>query len=158
MRITRFNPRYIDSFPRPLEEGVLYISHKFGMAAHNCACGCGHEVMTPLKATQWELEIDQGGAASLYPSIGNWGFPCRSHYWIRGNEVMWSYQMSDAAIRRNRQVDQAAREAFYRQKGVGESQDQVQEGAKTVAGTEPRGVVQAVMDVIKNLWKSLFKS
>lgn len=158
MKIARFSPRSMDSFPRPLEEGILYISEKFGMAAHNCACGCGHEVMTPLKPTQWKLKIEQGGAATLYPSIGNWGFPCCSHYWIRGNEVMWSYHMSDAVIRRNRQLDQVAREAFYRQKEAGVSQSQAQEVAQTFAATERRGSAKAATAVIKRMWKTLFKS
>jgi len=151
VKIARFSPRYMDSFPRPLEEGILYISDKFGMTAHHCACGCGHEVMTPLKPTQWKLKIDKRGAATLYPSIGNWGFPCRSHYWIRGNEVMWSYQMSDAVIQRNRQLDQVAREAFYQRKVAEEDQNQAQK-------VEQLGSAQAAMAVIKSIWKSLFKS
>jgi len=30
------------------------------------------------------------GVVSLAPSIGNWSFPCNSHYWITGNEVRWA--------------------------------------------------------------------
>lgn len=152
MRITRFNPRYLDSFPRPLEEGVLYISHKFGMAAHNCACGCGHEVMTPLKPTQWKLTVGPKGVVTLYPSIGNWGFRCRSHYWIRGSEVMWSYQMSEAQIQRNRQLDQVTRDAFYLRKGAVADQDQAQK-----AGTDQRTSLEDALSAAKRFLKSMFK-
>ena len=30
-----------------------------------------------------------GRTISLNPSIGNWSYPCRSHYWIKGNRVVW---------------------------------------------------------------------
>ncbi|MES2784289.1 MAG: DUF6527 family protein [Pseudomonadota bacterium] len=116
MKIAQFAPRYLDSFPRPLEEGVLYISRKFSMAGHHCACGCGQEVMTPLKPTQWSLSESPSGDVTLYPSIGNWGFPCRSHYWIRRNKVVWSYEMTESEIELNRRRDQATREAYYEQR------------------------------------------
>jgi len=120
MKVKQFVPRYVDSFPRPLEEGVLYVSRKFSMAGHHCACGCGQEVMTPLKPTQWSLSVNPRGDVTLYPSIGNWGFACRSHYWIRGNKVVWSYQMTESEIARNRQRDQAAREAYYQNQSEGQ--------------------------------------
>jgi len=34
-------------------------------------------VVTPLSPTGWSLIFD-GETVSLYPSIGNWNFPCRS--------------------------------------------------------------------------------
>jgi len=34
--------------------------------------------------------IFDGDTVSLYPSIGNWNFPCRSHYWIRYDHVEWA--------------------------------------------------------------------
>jgi hypothetical protein len=157
VKITRFTPRYMDSFPRQLEEGVLYISHKFGMAAHNCACGCGREVMTPLKPTQWKLIVEPKGSLTLHPSIGNWGFPCRSHYWIRGSVVVWSYPMSDAQIQRNRQFDQAARDAFYRKKQEVASQDQDQDIATRTAGTHERFSIEKALSAARRLWRSLLK-
>jgi hypothetical protein len=38
---------------------------------------------------------------SLDPSIGNWSFPCRSHYWIRNNKVRWAENWSQARIDAN---------------------------------------------------------
>ena len=41
-------------------------------------------MVTPLKPTDWKLTFD-GKTITLYPSIRNWNFACRSHYWIRNN-------------------------------------------------------------------------
>ena len=147
----------MDSFPRPLEEGVLYISSKFGMAAHNCACGCGHEVMTPLQPTQWKVTVGPKGAVTLYPSIGNWGFKCRSHYWIRGSEVVWSYQMSEAQIQRNRQLDQVARDAFYRRREAMASQDRAQNIAPEITATSQGASTEGTLGAIRRFWNLLSK-
>lgn len=153
MKITRFTPRYMDSFPRPLEEGVLYISQRFGMAAHSCACGCGHEVMTPLKPTQWRLTVNPAGGVTLHPSIGNWGFPCRSHYWIRNNKVVWSYQMSDVEIHRNRQLDQAARETYYRRQRNGTDMDSAE--VQRPDGPVSSSPADSGPGFIRRLWHAL---
>lgn len=52
-----------------------------------CVCGCGNEVVTPLSPNGWQLMFD-GKTVSLYPSIGNWNFECKSHYWIRRNMIV----------------------------------------------------------------------
>ena len=44
------------------------------------------EVVIPFSPTDWQLAFD-GERASLQPSISNWNFACRSHYWIKGNCV-----------------------------------------------------------------------
>ena len=69
-----------------IEEGKIYVSIAYATAVHKCACGCGKEVVTPLSPTDWKLIFD-GKTVSLDPSIGNWGFPCRSHYWVRNNRA-----------------------------------------------------------------------
>jgi len=72
-----------------LLDGVLYYSEDYNTAIHRCACGCGHEVVTPLGNNGWELML-KGEMFSLHPSIGNFSFPCQSHYWIRDSEVVWA--------------------------------------------------------------------
>lgn len=54
----------------------------FATAVHNCFCGCGSKVVTPIKPAGWELTYD-GDTVSLWPAVGSWGLPCRSHYIIR---------------------------------------------------------------------------
>ena len=71
-----------------MEKNTLYVSVEFGTVIHKCCCGCGNEVVTPLSPDDWKLMFD-GRSISLYPSIGNWSFPCRSHYWIRNSRVEW---------------------------------------------------------------------
>ena len=72
-----------------MESGVVYVSIPFATAVHRCCCGCGNEVVTPLDPDQWKLTFD-GKSISLSPSIGNWNFSCKSHYWIRCNQVTWA--------------------------------------------------------------------
>lgn len=80
--------KFVKSVPDTLEDGVIYISMEYASAIHKCCCGCGHEVVTPISPTDWQLTFD-GRSISLYPSIGNWSFKCQSHYWIRNNRVEW---------------------------------------------------------------------
>lgn len=107
-------PRFVEFIPEDLEENVLYVSQKYRTAVHKCCCGCGSKVVTPLKPTYWEL-IVEGDLVSLYPSVGNWSFPCRAHYWIQRNQVFWSYQMSQEEIELGRSSDRHMKERhFYR--------------------------------------------
>jgi hypothetical protein len=69
-------------------------------------------VVTPLSPTGWKLKVD-GEYVSLYPSIGNWGFPCRSHYWIKRNVVHWSYQMSQREIEAGRRHDAKVKGRYF---------------------------------------------
>ncbi len=80
--------KFVEFIPDELEDGILYISIIYATVLHKCGCGCGNEVVTPLSPSDWQLTFD-GEAISLFPSIGNWSFPCRSHYWIRKNKVVW---------------------------------------------------------------------
>lgn len=41
---------------------------------------------------------DVTATVSLAPSIGNWSFACKSHYWITGNEVRWAGAISPETI------------------------------------------------------------
>lgn len=87
---------FVDYVPESLDEGVLYISLGNRTVVHKCCCGCGNEVVTPLDPTQWKFIYD--GCVSLEPSVGSWNLPCHSHYWIRGNAVLWAEEWSDARV------------------------------------------------------------
>ena len=80
---------FVDGIPTDLDEGTLYVSIRYRTAVHLCACGCGNKVVTPIKPARWHLSYN-GETVSLSPSIGNWQFPCRSHYWIRDDGVCWA--------------------------------------------------------------------
>lgn len=105
--IPSVRPQYVEYIPERLEPGVLYISKRFRTSAHLCCCGCGMKVVTPLNPAKWSL-TDHGGSISLLPSIGNWGYPCRSHYLIIRNQVRWAGQMNQrqiAAVQRQDRKD-----------------------------------------------------
>lgn len=77
---------------KPLQDGILYVSRKYEIAIHNCACGCKVETVTPLQETDnpsgWVLSAGSNGP-TLHPSIGNQQLPCGSHYWVRNGEIVW---------------------------------------------------------------------
>ncbi|MFC6998059.1 DUF6527 family protein [Rufibacter roseus] len=79
-------PVFVEYVPESMEEGKLYISKEFGTALHKCLCGCGNETVTPLGKGGWQL-TEKGSNVSLHPSIGNYGFPCQSHYIITNNKA-----------------------------------------------------------------------
>jgi len=107
MTIETLAPRKVVSLPEPLQPGVLYISERFNLAGHLCACGCGREVITPLSDAQWHLKW-HGERVSISPSIGNSNFPCRSHYFIVESRIVWSNPMTDHMIAYARAADEAA--------------------------------------------------
>lgn len=112
MKQARIVPSFVQYIPERLEPGVLYVSREYGTASHLCCCGCGEEVVTPLNPTDWSLAVERGGV-TLYPSIGNWSFPCRSHYWIRNGHVEWAEPMEQWKIDRIRAFDHARKEAYF---------------------------------------------
>ena len=96
-------PAFVTTIPEDLAEGTLYISVEYGIMMHRCACGCGHAVSTPISPTDWQLSYD-GEAVTVKPSIGNWDYPCRSHYWIRGNRIVWAEDWTDAQVQATRRA------------------------------------------------------
>lgn len=87
-RIDKLRPVYVEHLPDLLDPGLLYVSMKYAICAHSCACGCGKKVFTPLGLKDWQLYYD-GVTITLTPSIGNYSFPCHSHYFIRMNRIVW---------------------------------------------------------------------
>jgi hypothetical protein len=111
---------FVEFIPAVLEEGVVYVSTTYATAAHRCCCGCGHEVVTPLTPTDWTLSFD-GATVSFNPSIGNWSFPCRSHYWIERNRVIPAPSWSTSQIEAGRDRDRWAKGLHYGKRSGGKS-------------------------------------
>lgn len=97
---------FVDFIPQVMEPGKLYVSILYRTMSHLCACGCKTEVVTPISPVGWSLEYD-GERVSLKPSIGSWSLPCKSHYFINRNKVVWAATMSDAEIARVKARDKA---------------------------------------------------
>jgi hypothetical protein len=104
---------FVECIPEQLEEGVVYISLPYATIVHRCLCGCGNEVVTPLSPTDWKVTFD-GESISLNPSIGNWNFPCKSHYWIIRNRVVWAEWWSPKEIDANRRKDWSEKRKHFR--------------------------------------------
>lgn len=83
-----FTAQFVETFPDELENGILYVSLTFNTAVHLCACGCGMQTVTKLSPKEWCMTYN-GATISLYPSIGNWGFKCRSHYWLKDSKAIF---------------------------------------------------------------------
>lgn len=114
MKEVRIKHEVMDSIPEILQANTLYVTLDRDVAGHLCACGCGREVITPLSPTDWSVSFDRRGV-SLSPSIGNWAFPCRSHYFIRDGAVVWARDMSNKSIAQGRQRDKARKQRYYEQ-------------------------------------------
>ncbi len=112
MRRTQLSHQIVETIPERLEEGILYVSLRYGTALHKCACGCGEEVVTPLNPTDWSIRLDQSGV-TLHPSIGNWSFACQSHYWIRRGKIVWAGRMTRQQIERGREFDQHSKKQYF---------------------------------------------
>ena len=104
--------KFVDLIPDELEDGVLFVSLEYATVAHRCCCGCGQEVVTPLSPTDWKLIFD-GVSISLSPSIGNWSFACRSHYWIRSGKILWAEDWSEEKITFGRKTDKLEKNNFF---------------------------------------------
>jgi hypothetical protein len=88
MRVETLTPIFTEFTPQVLKNGEIYISIPYETAIHLCACGCGNKTVTPISPNGWTLTFN-GDSISLSPSIGNFQFPCKSHYVITNNKVMW---------------------------------------------------------------------
>jgi hypothetical protein len=83
----RFVYEAVDRIPNQLQEGVVYHSQEFEIAALLCACGCGHRI-TLLVPDSHQVR-DENGLATIRPSIGVFDADCKSHYVITAGEVEW---------------------------------------------------------------------
>jgi len=126
MRLSELKPEFVDLVPPDLEEGVLYVSMNYGTAIHLCACGCGEKAVTPLTPTDWKLIFD-GETVSLWPSIGNWSFNCRSHYIVKKNKIRWAEDWSRSKVKANRDRQRGEKQRYF-EKLAESSPSQMDEG------------------------------
>ena len=139
----KMDHEFVTHIPERLEEGVLYVSLEFATVVHKCACGCGEEVVTPLGPGEWQLTYDR--TVSLAPSVGNWSFQCRSHYWIEGSRVRWARDFSGEEVASIRRRARARRDAYF-SNGEGVRQEAV-EG--TLAGARESGLRRKFVEKIR---------
>ena len=112
MKLKLLIPKFVEYIPEDVDDGIVYISIPYATAIHKCPCGCGEIVVTPIKPTDWNVTWN-GETVTLKPSIGNWSLPCRSHYWIIENEVVWARNWTDSKVAASRAKDNRARARYY---------------------------------------------
>jgi len=105
--------KFVEFIPEVLEDGILYITIEYCTAIHKCVCGCGNEVVTPISPTDWQLTFD-GKSVSLFPSIGNWNFKCKSHYWIIKNNIKHSRKWKYSEIENGRKIDSERKKLYFK--------------------------------------------
>ena len=120
MKRRSYSFEFVEFMPKGLDEGVLYVSMTYATASHRCFCGCGMKVVTPLSPSDWRITFD-GDSLSLRPSIGNWSYPCRSHYILRGNRVLWAGPMSSDEILAIRDTDAQDKRRYYERRHSAQS-------------------------------------
>ena len=98
--------------PPVIEEGIIYISIEYCTASHKCPCGCGSRIVTPLTPINWRIIFD-GESISLEPSVGNWSYPCESHYWIRNDEIIWAEKWSKKKIEKSRNKKRDSENRYF---------------------------------------------
>lgn len=147
---TSVTHEFVEFVPQDLREGRIYVSIEYATAIHMCACGCGHKVVTPITPTDWRLTFD-GETISLYPSIGNWSFPCHSHYWIRENRVEWAGRWSRREVEAGRERDQDRKRAQYQEPLRAE------ERRETNAEASPRTLRDRIWTSLRRAWTALRK-
>ena len=92
--------RYLEvpKTPQVLEEDVVYVNRDFEIATLLCACGCRHKIT--LLIPDGHTVLDDGGFATIRPSVGVWDSVCKSHYFVNRGKVDWCESWSDAKIKR----------------------------------------------------------
>lgn len=94
MKFLEYKTEFVATRPEVIEDGTLYILPHYNCAIHKCMCGCGEIVVTPIDDTYgktsgfWGWSYN-GRSASLAPSVGNFQFECRSHYFLQNGNVRW---------------------------------------------------------------------
>jgi hypothetical protein len=105
------------TLPKLLQPAVLYVSDEFELCAHLCACGCGQKIVLPLGPPDWKVTNESQGP-SLWPSVGSWQIPCKSHYVIRRGQVVWCDTWTPEQIEAGRKADDAKRVAYFHARNI----------------------------------------
>ena len=96
-KVAAVQPVFVETIPADtseLQAGKLYISMKYNTLVHRCPCGCGGLSEIGLHPATRRMIFD-GKRVSIEPSIGARSLPCRSHYWISNNLIVWAEELAE---------------------------------------------------------------
>lgn len=149
VKVRVLRPEYVEHLPETLEEGILYVCEEFSLTAHKCCCGCGEDVHNKLGPAKWSLIKHSDGRVSLDPSVGNWKYACRSHYWICENEVLKAGPMSSRAIKAVQARDRQDRAKYIaRVNAAADRADRRSAGTVSVV----RAMIAHALTSLRRLW------
>lgn len=77
----------VDRIPAQISEGIVYYTEEYELAGLLCACGCSHRIT--LLVPDSHRIYDDGGYATIYPSVGVFDSLCKSHYIISAGNIQW---------------------------------------------------------------------
>ena len=124
-RLETLTPKFVERIHAKSEElmsGIIYICAKHRTVVHRCPCGCDGLSEFVLSPTRFRMSYD-GDSVTFSPSVGNAYLRCRSHYWIRGNQVEWCPPMQDSEIVRAREREHRETLETRRQQDLRKSKD-----------------------------------
>ena len=77
------NFEFCELIPENCKANTIYVSGKYRTVTHECLCGSGVNVVTPLDdKTGWKLTTGRMNSYSMTPSILNIHCPNKCHYII----------------------------------------------------------------------------
>ena len=120
----KLRPIFVEVMPPfdSIKDGELWISHKHRTVNLRCPCSCGELTVLSLHPSRWHVYFD-GKSVSLkgHTSGSIWTTSdCSSHYFIRNNEIVWSYPIDPGRradyedAERARMIDSASRPQILR--------------------------------------------
>ena len=96
MKLLEYKTKFVATPPKhsELEDGVLYVLPHCNCAIHKCMCGCKDVVVLAIDENNGKEPYFWGwtytdGNVSITPSVGNFQFPCKSHYFLQHGKVKW---------------------------------------------------------------------
>lgn len=146
--ISKLNHVFVESIPDELDEGVLYISTRFRVIMHLCCCGCKNKVVTPLSPARWRMTFD-GKTISLSPSIGNWNFECKSHYWIQKSQIEWAGNWTEDEIALGKAFERKKRSQYFEKSNTPDDII-IKENSKGKKKSERSNFFKSVVNKFKN--------
>src|SRR4051812_31564138 len=94
-------PIAVEDVPDVVEPSSLYLVGQTGnpwSAALLCPCGCQSLIqlsLLPDDVPRWRVTYNSNETVTLHPSI--WRIKgCRSHFFLRFNQIVWARGMHDA--------------------------------------------------------------
>ena len=94
-RQSGYRLKFVDEIPEKISDKCVFVECNSGKdenyyAYFSCPCGCG-DILTlnliPDVSPVWRVDGDKGDF-SIYPSVWRTN-GCKSHFWIRNNNVRW---------------------------------------------------------------------